>query len=464
MQVDLIKAFDPPAAGSSRSERAGSKSAFPTVFESTMSGGESGRVGNKEGGRAQTPSTRSPSQSPGMSSSAASDRKAVRNDADATSNEVTKAAAESGSVGASASAMVEQGKNRTGYEADSERDGRTTALEDESQKGGLAARNSLAEEGEAPEDGEVSEEAAAALAEAAVANAAEGQAAQAGLEAATAGVAAQPGAGLVEGAPEVASDLRALDDAQAAERAEANASSEDSRNFSDSDSSGRDAEGRDADELALERAAQAAQSGAVNANQRQAVESSEAALRAPATVAIEGATAVASPVAGAVTEITTTATPGAPTPPTASDAISVQTEWLATRGGGTARLLLSPPELGQIAIRVTLRGDAVEVVMVAQEALAKGIAEEQSERLSQAFANRDLRMEHFEVRRGSAADLPNGDGERFAESGAQRDGQANDRGRSGGRLRGSGNAGADDVLAMPRIMTKAPETGVDLRI
>ena len=234
----------------------------------------------------------------------------------------------------------------------------------------------------------------------------------------------------------------------------------------DADSSGpRDQESQRAAEASLfERAAEGSPQAGVDPNLRQAIANAEEVQRAPEVTAVEGTVAVASPVAGQVTETTTTATPGSPQPVAASQAISVQTEWLATRGGGTARLVLHPPELGEIAIRVSLRGGAVDVVMVAQEAVAQGVAEEQSEQLSQAFANRDLRLENFEVRRGTADDLPDRDTGRFAGSDTERDGRSN--GERGDGKRGvGGSEGLDEApLAVPRILTRAPETGVDLRI
>ena len=174
---------------------------------------------------------------------------------------------------------------------------------------------------------------------------------------------------------------------------------------------------------------------------------------------------IPNPVAGQVAETTTTATPGSPQPVAASEAISIQTEWLATRGGGTARMVLHPAELGEIAIRVTLRNGAVDVVMVAQEAAAHGVAEEQSERLAQAFANRDLRLENFEVRRGGAEELLDGAMGQFAESEMERDGRPGEE-ESGGKRGQAGGVESEGEapVAVPRILTRAPETGVDLRI
>ena len=192
-------------------------------------------------------------------------------------------------------------------------------------------------------------------------------------------------------------------------------------------------------------------------------------LRAPEVVPVEGAGNVANPVAGMVTEMTTTATPGSPTPAAASDAIAVQTEWLASRGGGSARLLLNPPDLGEIAIRVTLRDGAVDVVMVAHEAAARSVAEDQSDRLAHAFANRDLRMETFEVRRGDPGEPASLDLSQFGDSGPRGRDRAEDdprehRSSSGRSTIGGGAARGAARSEQPEILSVAPESGVDLRI
>lgn len=125
---------------------------------------------------------------------------------------------------------------------------------------------------------------------------------------------------------------------------------------------------------------------------------------------------------------------GASPPPPAADALAVQTEWLATRGGGSARLVLHPPELGEIAIRVSVRDGSVDVVMIAHEAAAKAIAEEQSDRLAQAFSTRDLRMGSFEVRQAES---------RAATEGSPDARLGNPDARDGGQSRRDSNAAAD---------------------
>ncbi len=220
----------------------------------------------------------------------------------------------------------------------------------------------------------------------------------------------------------------------------------------------------------IDRAAENTRLEGVEAGVKVEESHAEVSLRAPEVVPVSGVGQVANPVAGMVTEMTTTAAPGSPAPAAASDAIAVQTEWLASRGGGSARLLLNPPDLGEIAIRVTLREGAVDVVMVAHEAAARSVAEDQSDRLVQAFANRDLRMETFEVRRGDPTEMANLDLSHFGDSGPRGRDRAEDEtdGRGAPSRRGGAigrGAGPDPVRSVqPEILSVGQETGVDLRI
>lgn len=160
---------------------------------------------------------------------------------------------------------------------------------------------------------------------------------------------------------------------------------------------------------------------------------------------------------------------GRPMPASAPDSIAVQADWLANRGGGTARLVLHPPELGEIAIRVTVRNQSVDVVMVAQTALAHQVAEDQSERLSQAFASRDLRLDQFEVRRGDPSDASSTGQFGSSDAGARERERAEqeaqiDRGGAGQGGRRRGAAGLEAVVAPPRIASNGRAAGIDLRI
>ena len=195
--------------------------------------------------------------------------------------------------------------------------------------------------------------------------------------------------------------------------------------------------------------------------------------RADEVVAVENGVPITAPVVSSESTAGTTAatapTATAPQPAVASDAIAVQTEWLATRGGGSARLRLSPAELGEIEIRVSLRGGVVDVVMVAQEAVTQAIAEEQAERLSQAFSNRDLRMDSFDVRRGDPEAALGDAPEEFAQSSSEgeerseRDSEA-ERGRETGGINQASAGAATSAPVAPQIIATGPEASVDLRI
>jgi hypothetical protein len=141
---------------------------------------------------------------------------------------------------------------------------------------------------------------------------------------------------------------------------------------------------------------------------------------------------------------------GASSPAPAADALAVQTEWLATRGGGSARLVLHPPELGEIAIRVSVRDGSVDVVMIAHDAAAKAIAEEQSDRLAQAFSTRDLRMGSFEVRQAETRAPTEGGPDAQLGNPDARDGSHSRRDPN------AGGGGVDRVAGMPRTLNGRP--------
>ena len=71
--------------------------------------------------------------------------------------------------------------------------------------------------------------------------------------------------------------------------------------------------------------------------------------------------------------------------------------WLAEQGGGSARIELSPPELGHVEIVVRVRGRRVEVHVRAVEAAAQQVVRDGRERLVDALASRDLAMDGFSV-------------------------------------------------------------------
>lgn len=91
-------------------------------------------------------------------------------------------------------------------------------------------------------------------------------------------------------------------------------------------------------------------------------------------------------------------------PPVPVEAVPAHVEWLAARGGGSARLRLDPPHLGPIDVSVSVRGERVEVVFTAHEAATPQLVHGQREALGAALAARDLRLDHFEVRGIAGAD------------------------------------------------------------
>lgn len=454
MQMDLIKAFDAAASEAPTSARPSDSTAFPNVLESSLasSGDERGTPSEGDADAARD----------GEAEEAAAGAGARSDDPSA--QEDARAAAESGAPAVAAAGLAERARELAVAESERETEGRPSDL---------AAGDGAASEDERTDGATEADTAVARAVEGAVAAEAEA----AGEEVATtARVATEQG---MPTTPQVASataEVGSRQDpgseredvalAQAAERA-----SQQREQAAEQASQQREQAAQDSafERAAADRALDEASGGTVDPMLRQQIDDRAAVQRAPDVASVDGAAAVASPVAGLVTETTTATAPGTPSPVVASEAIAVQTEWLATRGGGTARLVLHPPELGEMAIRVTLRGGAVDVVMVAQEAMAAGVADEQSERLAQAFAGRDLRLDQFEVRRGDPAGLATDSDGRFAESGsgdgreargdeADREGRG-DRGRPGARGDGS------EPTPVPRIATIVADTGgVDLRI
>ena len=88
------------------------------------------------------------------------------------------------------------------------------------------------------------------------------------------------------------------------------------------------------------------------------------------------------------------AAPGAATPPAA---IAEHIEWLAERGGGTARVRLDPPALGELELEVRLRGRTVEVVLHASGEAARSALLAERGAVAQALAGRELRLDAFHV-------------------------------------------------------------------
>ena len=485
MSVGLLSALDARANERARptSSDGGGRGEFPQVLSSTLGEGsdassnesssesantsEAGASGAGNGQSNQNGAAGKNSEDASSSATAGASGASTREDSDGKDDEST---AEAASLGAAAASLVLARRDGGAGETSILEDGRLTSLDSEDADASLSSRGRDLSTGEnvaggVRAGGELSREEAAS-----VVAAIEGRSAGEGADSqGIAGEMLAKGPAIAEGGQEIAGSQRS-GNGDAALVVEESAASRD-QDSSGSGSDGRgDGSDRQASEQALfDRAAEGAQSAGIDPALRQAIANGEAASRAPDTVAVEGAGVIANPVAGAMTETTTTGTPGAPTPPAASDAISVQTEWLASNGGGTARLLLSPPTLGEIAIQVSLRGGVVNVVMVAHEAAARSVAEDQADRLAQAFAARDLRMDNFEVRRGDPLDLANSEFSQFGESGSSDGEEAGDDPATGAGTRsdGQGATGQAEVteqLGQPQILSVGPEASVDLRI
>lgn len=84
--------------------------------------------------------------------------------------------------------------------------------------------------------------------------------------------------------------------------------------------------------------------------------------------------------------------------------VPARVEWLAARGGGSARVVLHPAELGEVEISVRVRGESVEVVIRADEPVARTALLAAREQLDLALASRELRVESLEIR--SSAERP----------------------------------------------------------
>ncbi|MDH3685676.1 MAG: flagellar hook-length control protein FliK [Myxococcales bacterium] len=117
---------------------------------------------------------------------------------------------------------------------------------------------------------------------------------------------------------------------------------------------------------------------------------------------------------------------------TAREALPVHAEWLAARGGGSARLRLHPPELGEVELTVRVRGNDVQVSIHAEREAAGRAVLDGRELLVEALAARDLRVDQFAVRTTEGSSVTSdprdpggspGDGGRRDDAPGQREGE-----------------------------------------
>ncbi|MGH0033701.1 MAG: flagellar hook-length control protein FliK [Myxococcota bacterium] len=103
------------------------------------------------------------------------------------------------------------------------------------------------------------------------------------------------------------------------------------------------------------------------------------------------------PVASGVEAARAPASREAPTAPVPVADLPARIDGLAQQGGGSARIRLDPPHLGEIQLEVRIRGDAVVVRMVAREHAARSVLEEGRGMLADGLAARSLRMDRMDV-------------------------------------------------------------------
>lgn len=155
--------------------------------------------------------------------------------------------------------------------------------------------------------------------------------------------------------------------------------------------------------------------------------------------------------------------PGAPPVASSIGELPFHMQTLATRGGGTARLQLNPPHLGELHVTVRLRGSQVDVQVIAREPAAQALVNAGREGLSEALATRDLRMDNFEVTLARDADAGGPGSDDTPTGGWEREPER----EAGGFAPAPRRSGfAPDLVA--RAATPRPEassrSSVDLRI
>jgi hypothetical protein len=141
----------------------------------------------------------------------------------------------------------------------------------------------------------------------------------------------------------------------------------------------------------------------------------------------------------------------------------VHAEWLAARGGGTARLRLHPPELGEVELSVRVRGSSVRVSIQTEEAEAGRAAFDGRELLIEALASRDLRVENLVVRSPDGVTTtatPGGSGDGSSEHLSGQSEGSSERGESQPQPRPS----ASQSEPKPDDHPVTPSGVVDLRI
>lgn len=151
-----------------------------------------------------------------------------------------------------------------------------------------------------------------------------------------------------------------------------------------------------------------------------------------------------------------------------AEAVASQVEWLSERGGGTARVRLDPPALGEIEIEVRMRGGVAEVVVHAREHATHALLNGERAAVTQILASRDVRMDDFTV---VHEPTPRSDGftsardeqsPRDASSHADEGGQGD--ARRPARPHDGGVAVASGIAARVATPQPVPDSRLDLRV
>lgn len=139
------------------------------------------------------------------------------------------------------------------------------------------------------------------------------------------------------------------------------------------------------------------------------------AASAPPEAGLGAAAAIGSTPAPAVAAAPAESVPASVAPGALADRI----EWLAARGGGTARVRLDPPSLGEVELEVRLRGQSIELTLRTHGEGAHALLSAERGAIGQILASRELRLESFVVTTGGG-ETPTGVG---SEGGASAGGR-----------------------------------------
>ncbi len=151
-----------------------------------------------------------------------------------------------------------------------------------------------------------------------------------------------------------------------------------------------------------------------------------------------------------------------------AEAVATRIEWLAERGGGTARVRLDPPSLGEIEIEVRMRGGVAEVVLRTSERATHAMLAGERAAVTHILAARDVRVDEFSVvhestpRSDAAASARDEQFPRDASSRADEGGQGDS--RRHGRAPAVATHEASPAPARAAVRSLVPDSRLDLRV